>query len=389
MSNKLKIIVFILLVALGYYAYISFFRSNEEEKITEIQEEGVFSISENIQKNYKFEFSKLQDAPKFERIALPGTVSYDLSHTARIGTRVQGRIEAIYVNEGDYVKKYQNVFSIASTELGDMESRFKKAVARKESLKIQLDRAKELYEKKITSAKEYESTLMEYKTSVTEAENAGNALKSYGLNQSEITEILAGKSFSLNLKIRSPISGTITERNAILGQSVTPNDNLFTVSDLSTVWIILEVFEKDLNQVKIGQFADIIPLGNESDKTQAKVAHVGEVIDATTRSAEIRLELKNQDRKFKPGQSVSSFMQGSVVQKAEVSKIFTLPDKSVHMIEGENFVFIKRPDGKFQAKSVQVGKSIENRIEILSGIEPDDTVVTEGSFILKSEFLKI
>jgi membrane fusion protein, heavy metal efflux system len=389
MNNKIKIIMSLLAILIAYYIYLSFFRSKAGDEINEFKEPGVFSISENIQKNYKFEYELMKEALGTEKIALPGTVTYNLNNTAKIGSRVQGRIVGIYVNEGDYVKKNQNVVSIASAELGEMESRYKKAISRKESLKIQLDRAKELYDKKITSAKEYESTLMEYKTSSTEAENALNALRSFGLNPSEIKEIEAGKTYSLGLNIRSPISGTITERNAVLGQSVSVSENLFTVSDLSTVWVMLEVFEKDLNQVKIGQFADIIPVGNEKEITQAKVAHVGEVIDATTRSADIRLELQNTERKFRPGQSVSSFMQGTVARKVTEEKTYTLPDKAIHMIEGENYVFTKRADGKFQAKSVVVGKSIDNRIIVISGIDPQDEVVTEGSFILKSEFLKI
>ncbi|MCC5814753.1 MAG: efflux RND transporter periplasmic adaptor subunit [Leptospira sp.] len=389
MNNKIKIIMSLLAILIAYYIYLSFFRSKAGNDVDEIKEPGVFSISENIQKNYKFEYEFMKEAPGTEKIALPGTVTYNLNNTAKIGSRVQGRIVGIFVNEGDYVKKNQNVVSIASAELGEMESRYKKAISRKESLKIQLDRAKELYDKKITSAKEYESTLMEYKTSSTEAENALNALRSFGLNPSEIKEIEAGKTYSLGLNIRSPISGTITERNAVLGQSVSVSENLFTVSDLSTVWVMLEVFEKDLNQVKIGQYADIIPVGNEKEITQAKVAHVGEVIDATTRSADIRLELKNSERKFRPGQSVSSFMQGTVARKVTEKKTYTLPDKAIHMIEGEHFAFIKRSDGKFQAKSIAIGKSIDNRIIVISGIDPQDEVVTEGSFILKSEFLKI
>lgn len=379
------------LIIVSVYVGFQFFKKKSpvEQNVMISEEENVFSISEEIQKKYSFQTTQLSEAPDFERIYVPGVVSYDLENTARIGSRVQGRIIKIFVNEGDYIKKNQNVFSIASTELGEMESRYKKAVSRKESLRIQLDRAKELYEKKITSAKEYESTLMEYNTSKTEAENSYNALLSYGLSSSEIQNILNGKTYSLSLNIKSPLSGTITERNAIIGQSVSVEDNLFTVSNLSKVWVILELYEKDLNMVSVGQFAEIIPVGNETGSVKARITHVGEIIDPVTRTSEIRFELDNKNRRFRPGQSVSSLLKGSSQDYDEDKKTFTLPIVAIHKIEGEDFVFLKLEDGNFQAKPVEVGKTIDDQVEIISGLEIEDKVVTEGSFILKSEYLKI
>lgn len=389
MNKIFKIAILLLVLSIAYYTIHRFFFSDSNGvELDEKLEEGIFAIPEEILKRHKLSSTKLGELPEFERIILPGVVSYDLKRTARIGSRVPGRIKDIYVNQGDYVKKGQYILSIASTELGEMEARHKKSVARKKSLSVQLDRAKDLYAKKITSAKEYESTLMEFQTAKTEAENSYNALLSYGLTQGEISRILDGNTYSLNLKIRSPISGTITERQAVVGQSVSREENLFTVSNLSTVWVLLEVFEKDLNQVKVGQYAEITPMGS-TETTRAKVAHVGDIIDPTTRSAEIRLELDNQSRKFRPGQSVSSTLESLNIVNDNKSPRFTLPISSVHTIEGKTFVFIRVFDNRFRAVEVEVGETIEDRIEILSGLNEEDEIITKGSFILKSEFLKI
>ncbi len=389
MNRLFRFSLLLLIAALLYYGIQILFFSSEKKTVNIPSEpDGSFQVPSEILKKYKFQTARLEKAPNFERIILPGVISYDLKNTAKIGSRVSGKVEQIFVNEGDTVKKGQKVVAISSTELGEMEARYKKAHTRKESLFVQMERAKELYEKKIISAKEFESILMEFRTSKTEAENAYNALISYGLSSEEIAQILQGKTFSMNLFIRSPISGTITERNAMIGQAVTTNDTLFTVSDLSNLWVLLEVFEKDLYNVRVGQFAEISPLGSNLKK-KAKVAHVGEVIDPNTRSAEIRLELPNPDKIFRPGQSVTSILEGSPYSESEKKIVFTLPSNSVHRIEGKNVVFIRLEGSKFQAKTVTIGKSIEDRVEILDGITPEEEVVTEGSFILKSQYLKI
>lgn len=387
MNKYLKyFILIVIIIVISLNIYNLFINQKQETETKPVLLENEFLISEDILKNYKITTVKVGEIPEFEKIVLPGVISYDLSRTAKVGSRVSGRIENIYVNEGDYVNKGKVLLSIASIELGEMEAKYKKAVTKKESLTAHLERIKDLYEKKIVAAKDYESVLMEYKTAKTEVDNSFNALLSYGLSSEEISQILSGNTYSLDLKIRAPISGTITERNAILGQAVTPNETLFTISDLSKVWIILEVFEKDLNNVAVGQYADISPVGS-SDVYRAKVTHVGQIIDANTRSAEIRLELDNKNKIFRPGQSVSSVLHG-LSQKVN-DKIKALPLSSIHKIEGQNYVFIRLTTNKFKAIPVEIGKIINDKIEILSQIDPNAEIVTEGSYILKSEFLKI
>lgn len=363
--------------------------SVSEPSLVDSEAEKPIQLSPDILQNHPVKYVKLTKEGDFEAVNVPGTVTYDLGKVARVGSRVAGRIVEIYANEGDYIKKGQTVFTISSIELGETEATYKKAMARREALLIQSERAKELYEKKVTSAKEYEMAMMEYKTVRTEAETSRNALENFGLSAGEIESLLAGKSYSLHLPIRSPISGTVTERNAVLGQAVSVRDNLFTVADLSTLWIILEVYEKDLNQIRIGNEAKVLPVGSKDEPVLARVAHVGEVIDPVKRSAEIRLVVKNAQGRLRPGQTVSAVLLGLVPSKVESEDFYTLPEICVHKIEGETYVFVRVPDGGFRAQKVKTGRVVEDRLEIIEGISAEDEVVSEGSFLLKSEFLKI
>ncbi len=383
-----NISVGVLLLSIAYFAYAKLFGGNKKtESLSD--DKSRFKISSEIQKNHPLSVVYLEERAVEEELQLPGTVSYDMNNVAKVGSRVNGRILSVFVKEGDRVKKGTALASIQSVELGTTEANYLKARARLEALKVQADRAKELYEKKVTSAKEYEMSLMDYKSVKAEMETGRNALENLGLNDAEITNLESGKYNSKNLFIRTPISGSVTVREAIIGQSVNARDNLFTVADLSVLWINLEVFEKDLNSIRKGNEAKVVPIGSTADDSlKAVVSYVSEVIDPVKKTAEIRLEVRNATGKLRPGQSVTATVKGMIAEN-NLNKIKVVPTDCVHKIEGENFVFIRNTDGTFTAKKVILGKAYENWIEIVSGAASDEAIVKDGSFVLKSEYLKL
>ncbi|TGN11891.1 efflux RND transporter periplasmic adaptor subunit [Leptospira ilyithenensis] len=377
----------VLVASLSYFGYVKFI-ANSKKTESLADDKSKFRISEEIQKNHPFSLIYLEEKEVEEELQLPGTVSYDMNNVAKVGSRVSGRINSVLVKEGDQVKKGSPLASIQSVELGTTEANYLKARARLEALKVQADRAKELYERKVTSAKEYEMSLMDYKSVKAEMETGRNALENLGLNDSEITNLEAGKYNSKNLFIRTPISGSVTVREAITGQAVNARDNLFTVADLSVLWINLEVFEKDLYLIKVGNEAKVHPIGSSADALKAIVSHISDVIDPVKKTAEIRLEVRNSKGRLRPGQSVTAVVKGIVGENAQ-NKIKVVPIESVHKIEGENFVFIRNSDGSFSPKKVALGKSYENWVEITTGVSDTDAIVKDGSFVLKSEYLKL
>lgn len=344
-------------------------------------------ISEEVLKKHPLELLKVKERGLEEEIVLPGKVSYDLEKFAQVGSNVTGRISRVYVKEGDTVRKGSPLASVSSVEFSNVKSDYLKAKAKLDAVKIQAERAEDLFERKIISAKEFEIANMEYKTVKTEVETNYNKFLLFGLSKSEIKAIEKGTIKSQDLIIRSPISGTITDRRAIQGDYITPNDNLFEITNLSTLWILLDVYEKDLYSVKIGADALVYTLGQNPEMVKAKVAYVGDVIDPVKHTAEIRLEVKNTDYKLKPGQTVSAEVMG-LVSSSKSKKIMVLPSVAIHTIEGKTFVFVADVDGTFLAKEVEVGEAIDDDVEIKSGLLPNEQVVGKGSFLLKSEYLK-
>ncbi|TGK85049.1 efflux RND transporter periplasmic adaptor subunit [Leptospira bourretii] len=386
-KNIRSLSILVLVGSLAYFGYTKFFGSGKKtEALTE--DKSKFVISQEIQKNHPFSVVYLEEKALEEELQLPGTVSYDMNSVAKVGSRVSGRIVQVFVKEGEHVKKSTALASIQSVELGTTEANYLKARARLEALKVQADRAKDLYERKVTSAKEYEMSLMDYKSVKAEMETSRNALENLGLNEVEIANLEAGKYNSKNLYIRTPISGTVTEREAIIGQAVNARDNLFTVADLSVLWINLEVYEKDLASIRMGNEAKVIPIGSKDDSLKAVVSHVGDVIDPIKKTAEIRLEVRNSKGRLRPGQSVTATVVGAMVESS-VNKAKVIPADCIHKIEGENFIFVRNSDGSFSAKKIGVGKTYDNWVEITNGVESGEAIVEEGSFVLKSEYLKL
>ncbi|MCX8000246.1 MAG: efflux RND transporter periplasmic adaptor subunit [Leptospiraceae bacterium] len=344
-------------------------------------------ISEDILKTYPLSFTKIREIGFHEDIILPGKVSFDLEKVATVGSRVPGRVNKVYVKEGDFVNKGSPLASISSVELGNAQANYLKAKAKLETLKVQYDRAKELFEEKIISAREYEAVKVEYKTVATELETNYNALIVFGLTPEEIKLLEEGKLPNSQMIIRSPLAGTVVERKAIQGQSVNTEENLFQVANLAKLWIMLDVYEKDLHSVELGAEATVFLLGNKSEPIKAHVAYVGEVIDPIKHTAEIRLEVDNRDFKLKPGQTVSAIVKG-LISHDKMRKIMVLPAEAVHKIEGNSYIFIALPDGSFEAKKVEVGANIDNDIEIKTELDPELNIVSKGFFLLKSEYLK-
>ncbi|TGK28922.1 efflux RND transporter periplasmic adaptor subunit [Leptospira gomenensis] len=382
-------IVLLAVLGTGYFGYKKFFSKKAEEKKQEVVNKSRFTVSEEILKRHPLTLVALKEVSSVEEVALPGRISYDPESMARAGSTVEARIQKVLVREGDRVSQGSPLAILSSVMLGEVEASYVKARASLEALKLQADRAKELFDMKVTSAKDYEFANMQYKTARTEVETTRIKLENYGLTPGEIAGIERGVYVSSNLVLRSPISGEVTERKAVQGQQVTRNEDLFTIANLTNLMVLLEVYEKDLGAISEGDDALIYPLGDEkSPGIRGEVAYVGTVLDNVKRTAKIRIMVSNRNGKLKPGQSVTAKVKGMVAQTGSEPRR-TIPIEAVHEIEGKSMVFLRNEDGSFEAAEVVVGDTVGDEVVIQSGIREGAQVVSRGSFILKSEYLKL
>jgi cobalt-zinc-cadmium efflux system membrane fusion protein len=372
------------------------YRSHPNAHSSGVQKSGsidktkkTIQISSEILKNYPLKMSTLTEIKPSEEVLLPGRVQKDPTQVAQVTARAQGRVMDIRVKEADQVQLGQVLATIQSSEVAQAQSIHLKSLMRFELATHQLERSKELFQHEIISAREYEITTMDYKSAKAELEANRIHLQHLGISKEEVTQLEKSPANTGELQIRSPISGWVLERKATLGQSVSAEDALFTVGKTDKVWIVLDVYEKDIPLIDEEMTAEVlVSRGNDEQKVlPAKVARISSVIDSTTRSAKVWLEMNNADQDLKLGQAISARIQG-IHQDHAKRVISGLPLDAVHQIEGESIVFVKKSDLIFEARAVKTGWSSDQWIEVKSGVNPGEEIASAGSFILKSEFLR-
>lgn len=363
-----------------------------DSKIKDIEKKRII-ISKEIIKDHKIEYTQLASIQPAQEIILPGRILKDPTQTAIVSSRSVGRITKILVHESDKVVPNQILAFVQSTQVAQVQTAHLKILLQYNLKKKQLERAKELFENHILALKDLEIAMTEYESILSELNLSRIQLKDFNLSDFEIKQLESKKTHTGELAVKSPIEGIIIESTLALGQSVNTEDVLFTIGKENHIWLVLDVYEKDLPYISLGMSAELIAPGqNENQiRAKAKVVRISQEIDVSTRSSHVWLETvqleQNIAKQFRFGQTISARIEG-VLSNQQGNKLKVLPQEAIHKIEGKNYVFVQVSELEFEAKLVEIGWSSEKWAQIQEGIEPEDKVATVGSFILKSEYLK-
>jgi membrane fusion protein, heavy metal efflux system len=201
------------------------------------------------------------------------------------------------------------------------------------------------------------------------------------VNKGDVLAVLESNESLADYKIKSLIDGTVIEKHFSLGEVVEGTNHGFVVADLSHVWVILNLYQKDLPYVKIGQKVNI-SAGKDMPETVAKINYISPVVDEETRTAAARVVINNTKGLWKPGLFVTGDISTSE-KKVDV----IVPKTALEMLDGKAVVFIKDEDG-FEPQEVTIGESNHESVEILEGLKAGDVYVSKGGFTLKSELQK-
>ena len=346
-------------------------------------------IAPDILKAHPISLSSLKEIAPSEDMSFPGQVQKDPALVAVVIARAQGRISKLLAREADTVEKSQVLAILQSTELGQAETDYLKTYNRFELMSQQRNRAQELFQHQIISRKDYSISVMEHKSAKADLDADRIQLENLGLSPEDFQELEKQQGPSGELPLRSPINGVVIESNAEIGQLVKAEDELFTVGDLRRVWIVLDIYEKDISSIKEGIPATVlIPNDTREPLTiAAKVSRISHVIDDSTRAAKVWLEVDNTDNSLRIGQAVRARIQ--VVDASQKKQtLLALPLEAVHKIEGKSIVFAQISETTFEAREVETGWISDKWVEIKSGLKASESVVTQGSYTLKSEYLR-
>lgn len=298
-----------------------------------------------------------------------GTVSPDISREIPVVSIASGRVVAIHVRLGDYVRKGQLVMEVQSTDISGAYDQYLKAVNDEHLANTQLERAKILYDKGAIAKSQLEIAQDgedDAKTDLTAAEEQLHVL---GVDKDHP---------GATVKVYSPASGFIIQQNvteaATAGVTYSGSANAFTIADLSHVWIICDVYENDLSAVHLGQTADIRLNAYPDRVLNGTISDIGAVLDPTIRTGKVRIQVENHDNLMRLGMFATATFHG---KKAESRA--AVPASAVLHLHDRDWVYMPAGDGAFRRISVQGGAMLPGNLqEIESGLAPGQQVVSNA-----------
>ena len=305
---------------------------------------------------------------------------------ARVGTRVAGRVTALRAGVGDAVRPGSVLAVIDSADVGRAKADYIAAVAGARVARESADRERALFYKKISSEKDWREAEAADIRAETERNAAENRLHALGVGDAELARVRREGHYNSTTAVLAPIGGTIVEREATLGQMVEPAATLFVIMDLREVWILVDVHERDLAQVRTGQSVRVRVPALGAQEFPGTVSSVGSVIEAKTRTAKVRIALANPGMVLRPGMFASATFEGTVGTR-ESAAVF-VPTDALQKEDARTIVFVAKGPGEFEAREVVAGHVSEGWVEIERGLAGGEPVVTKGAFVLKSELKK-
>src|SRR5690554_218193 len=316
-----------------------------------------------------------------QTLRIPAQVDFDPNRVAHISTFVQGQIVDAGPNIGERVEAKQKLATVQSVGLGQSRASLIAARAQFSVAKKNFERQELLRAEGINS----ERSLSEAAAALQQARAARDAA------QSELDVMGDGGKSGSRLVIRSPIDGVVHERPAVRGESVAPGDDLFVIADTSRVWVIGQVYEQQIAQLKTGMRAELTLAAYPDQRWEGQVDYIAAALDPQTRTLTVRVELENPDAQLRPGLLGSLWLAAASTSddKDAAATSLHIARDAVQVLNGRSVVFIAGDaPGEFQARPVSLGRESGGQVEVLKGLQSDDSVMVQGAFILKSELMR-
>jgi len=315
------------------------------------------------------------------RIAVPGVLAANQNRMAKVTSRVAGTVAEIRRGLGEFVATGDVLAIIESREIAEGKSEFLAAMRTSALAESTLVREARLWRQRISAEQDFLQAQTTAEEQRIRLDLARQKLSALGLSEAEIAELPRQQTNQLRrLEIRAPIAGQITARGAVLGGAVTGDSELFTVADLSSLWVEAAVPPRDLPLVRQGLSVTVV--GDGDAKTDGKLIFLNPSLDAETRSARAVAEMVNADGAWRPGAFVTVQLMSS---RHDVALM--IPKQAAQEIGGELVVFVRTVDG-FEKREVAVGRDDEDNYEIVFGLEAGAEIAVGNAFALKAELSK-
>ena len=347
-------------------------------EVTETHEEeaNAIHLTEDAVRDLRISTAAVVERSGAGEVTVLGEVAVDQARYAEVVPPMGGQIVRIPAGLNDVVRTGASLVEIRSTELGRARADLLSAQARRDLARQVLDRKRGLAEERIVALREVQEAEATFRSAEADVRAASTSLQAFGVAP-DIAAVGDGSVFV----VRSPISGRVLERRAVLGQYADPTMPLFIVADLNRVWVVAQAFERDAVNVAPGTIAHVTLAALPGEEFDGRVALVGRQVDPESRTLPVRIEVSNQAGVLRPGMSASIRLE----VMGESRTILAVPADALQRVGDRWLAFVPTGQFEYEMRPVGRGRDLGTDVEVVSGLRAGETVVVEGAFLLKAE----
>lgn len=348
------------------------------------EEHDLVTLSPDIQKSSGIEVKQVTREEVSVPLSATAVIEMNMDRTAKISSRVTGKAVKIIVAQGDRVKAGQPLAYLDSVELDQIWADYRKAQGKVELARRNLQREETLFEKKISPEKDVLKVRQELQEAEADINLAKERFRLVGIDVARFVASQGSGSHPL-VSLTSTVGGVIIEKNVTQGEVVSPEKTLFMVADLSTLWVLIDVYEKDMFRLKVGSPVKVSVAAFPDKAFKGKISYIADVVDEKTRTEKARVTIDNARGLLKPGMFASVLVE---TRQGVVERLIVIPEEAVQIEGATRYVFVQVAPDKFKRRDVETGRLFGKSLEVTAGIREGEMVAVKGAFFLKSELKK-
>ena len=302
-------------------------------------------------------------------LMLTGKVTFNGDLVTQVFPLVSGQVQSVYVMLGDKVKKGEELAVLRSPEINDLQNRYRIALSGEDLAKKDLDIAEQLYHTNDKSALDYLNAQNDFKKATTEVARLKQQLDIYGASPTTVDGLY---------HVTAPIDGYIVEKNVNEGIDIRQDNSssIFTVSSLSSVWLMVSVFEKDVSQVSVGEPVSITTVAFPDTVFSGKIDQIGNLLDPVSRTLSVRVVLNNEKNLLKP-----EMFATVAVKIVNQDKVISIPTSALVFFNNDFYVMVRQDQKKFRMKKVKFIRTV-NGHSYVGDINPGEIIVSKGALLV-------
>lgn len=313
-----------------------------------------------------------------ELVTLLGELAVDERSYAEVGVPVAARVLRVFAGVGDTVRRGRALADLQAREVGRARADYLTAVAHATLAESALKRKRDLAAERIAPQREVQEAESAAEAARADVRAATASLNALGLGQPGDAEREGGASTFL---LTSPVSGTVIERKAMLGQMLDPSTPAFRVADLATLWLTVHAFERDAVRIHTGTAARVTFSALPGQTFPGRVTLIGRQVSTESRTIDVRIDVRNRDGVLRPGMSASAALPIGVSK----TPILAVPVAAVQRVGESWCVFVPKAADRFEIRKIGRGRDLGTEVEILSGVRAGEPIVVDGAFLLKAQ----